>query len=87
MSETATKPLETRVTVLEVQYKRIESDIESEKETRARANSALQTNMDGLRDSQAKNAKVTWILIGGLIVINALLPFILPGLLKASLAH
>lgn len=87
MSEIAAKPLETRVTVLEVQFGRIVSDIESEKETRARANSALQDNVDSLRNDQLKNAKVTWILIGGLIVINVLLPFILPGLLKASLAH
>ncbi len=79
--------LSLKVVRLEVQISRIIADIESEKGTRARVNDDIYRKLDDIRDraeekfnrlldGQQKNAKINWMMLGGLMVIEFLSRFI-----------
>jgi len=70
--------LDTRVAVLEAQVGRITSDIESEKGTRARANSEIMETLKDIVRDQRKMEKIIYGGLGGL----AALQFIIPLLFK-----
>lgn len=58
---------------MEVQLARMVSDIESEKETRARVHAELNRKMDSIQESQQSTNKIIAMMLGGLIVIEVVL--------------
>jgi len=64
---------ETRLTVLEVQVKRIVSDIESEKGTRSRAGSDLNARLDQIDHAQRKQERILYIGMGALGALQFLI--------------
>lgn len=65
----ARNPMELKLQALELQMERVVSDIESEKETRARANANLD---ERLREVE----KTIWKAVGGMGVILAVLTIV-----------
>lgn len=55
---------------------RIVSDIESEKDTRARANHAAMEMLKGIDQSQRKTEKLVWCGLGGLAVLQFIIPLL-----------
>lgn len=67
--------LEAKVSVMEFQIGRIVSDIESEKETRARANEAIHRKLDSVTEGQNKTNWIVAMGVGGVMVVEVVLQF------------
>lgn len=70
-------PIEVRLAILETQIERIVSDIESEKGTRARVNSDIIAQLHAIDTTQRKLEKMLWMGIGGLAVLQFLVPMVI----------
>lgn len=68
--------LELRMTKVELQVGRIASDIESEKDSRARANSEILSQLRAIDTAQRKQEKMLWGGAGGLAVLQFLVPMV-----------
>ncbi len=55
---------------MEIQMERIVSDIESEKETRARVNSDIYAKLEKIQDAQQQTNRILYMMLGGLMVLQ-----------------
>lgn len=62
-----------RMARLEIQMERIVSDIESEKETRARVNADLYAKLDKIQENQQHQARILYMMLGGMMVLQVVL--------------
>lgn len=65
-----TETHEVRIAILETQMGRIVSDIESEKDTRARVNSEIMESLRAIDSAQRKTEKIIWSGLGALAVLQ-----------------
>lgn len=65
--------MEIRIAVLETQMGRIVSDIESEKETRARVNSDIMIALKEHSEAQSRTDKILYMGLGGLATLQFVL--------------
>lgn len=68
--------VEAKLAVMRVKIERIESDIESEKGTRARANEAIHRKLETIQDTQSATNKIVSMMMGGLMVLQVVLQFL-----------
>jgi hypothetical protein len=66
---------EARISVLESQYHRIASDIESEKRTRADANSHVNRKIDQISEHIGKQDKILYVGMGILAMLQFIAPY------------
>ena len=75
--------LDKRVIVLETQYKRIVSDLESEKRTRAGVHSSFNLQITGIHTHLKEADRFQNRILGALIVVNGLIvPVVVAILVK-----
>lgn len=67
--------VEAKLAVMRVQIERMVSDIESEKETRARANEAIHRKLDSVTEGQNKTNWIVAMGVGGVMVVEVVLQF------------
>lgn len=58
---------------MEIQMERYTSELESEKGTRARANSDIYAKLDKIQDAQLQTNRILWMMLGGLMVLQIVL--------------
>lgn len=66
----------SEVAVLKTQMMRIVSDIESEKDTRARTNADIYGKLEKINDGQDRTNRILYMMLGGLMVLQVLLHWI-----------
>lgn len=71
------KDLHTRVVILETQMARIVSDIESEKDTRARANADFRSEFVGVNQHLAKQDRLFNMAMGAILALQILIPILI----------
>lgn len=71
------KSVIVRLTVLESRIKRIESDIESEKRTRANANALINAKLDKQSEHMSKQDKIVYIGLGIVGALQFLAPYVI----------
>lgn len=64
------RPILERLLALELQVERLVSDQESEKRTRANANSIINQKLDTLDERGRKVERLIWMGLGGLAVLQ-----------------
>lgn len=79
MSESTEDSIETRLRIIETRLGRIESDIESEKGTRARVNESVTVKLEKLSDHMSRQDKIIFTGMG----VLACLQFVAPLLFRA----
>lgn len=61
------------VAVLKTQMMRIVSDIESEKETRARSNADIYKKLEKITEGQDRTNRILYMMVGGLMALQVAL--------------
>lgn len=63
----------SEVAVLKTQMMRIVSDIESEKETRARSNADIYNKLEKITEGQDRTNRILYMMVGGLMALQVAL--------------